>query len=396
MSASAAPTSTTPAPYASPPEAARPAQRGEALARRLYTDPALLDAEQERIFERTWQLAGHISALPRAGSYLTARAGSQPVLVVRDEEGRLRAYRNVCRHRGSRLLSGSGQCKAAIRCRYHGWTYRLDGSLIGVPEARQFGERLDKAALGLLPARVEELCGLVFVNLDPDATPLAELVGDLPARLARYRIASLESFAPADDTQPANWKAIADNYIEGYHIPIAHPGLMRLLDYKHYDVECYEHYVWFEAPLRSKPSSNRVERLYAQLVTPMPGLSEEDRRVWRYAYIYPNTAIDLYPDLVSTWQFVPDGVDRIRSVYAAYRAPNSGARTRLVQWLNMRMNQLVTDEDIDLVANIQEGLQTRGYECGPLSRREDAVAWFADCVRRDLAPVLSEHERTGS
>jgi Rieske 2Fe-2S family protein len=351
-----------------------------------------LEAEQELIFERTWQLAGHVSSLPRSGSYLTASAGSQPVLVVRDEEGRLRAYRNVCRHRGSRLLSGSGQCKAAIRCRYHGWTYRFDGSLIGVPESRAFGEHLDKASLGLLPARVEELCGLVFVNLDPDATPLAELVADLPARMARYRIASLRPFAPATDTQPANWKAIVDNYVEGYHIPIAHPGLMRLLDYKHYDVECFEEYVWFEAPLRAKQSSNRVERAYAQLVTPMPGLGAEDRRVWRYAFIYPNTAIDLYPDQVTTWQIVPDGVDRIRSTYGSYRPLHTDARTRVTQWLNQRMNRLVTDEDIDLVANVQEGLQTRGYECGPLGRREAAVAWFADRVRRDLAPVFKEDE----
>ncbi len=112
---------------------------------------------------------------------------------MRDEANGLRAYRNVCRHRGSCLLSGSGQCKGAIRCRYHGWTYKFDGTLIGAPEALQFGERLDKSALGLMPARVEELCGLVFVNLDPDATPLAELVGDLPARLERYRISSRSS-----------------------------------------------------------------------------------------------------------------------------------------------------------------------------------------------------------
>ncbi len=373
---------TTPSVPAAPPYGALP--------RRLYTDPELLEHEQRLIFERTWQLAGHVSSLPKPGSYLTAGAGSQPVLVVRDEEGVLRAYRNVCRHRGSRLLSGSGQCKAAIRCRYHGWTYRFDGTLIGVPEARAFGERLDKGTLGLLPARVEELCGLVFVNLDMDAAPLADLVGDLPERLAPYRISSLEAFGPGEDTQPANWKVIADNYIEGYHIPIAHPGLMRLVDYKHYGVECHEHYVWFESPLRKKRSSNRVERLYAQLVTPMPGLGESDRRVWRYVFIYPNTAIDLYPDQVTTWQIVPHGIDRIRSVYGAYRPPHTGPRTRLVQWLNWRLNEIVTDEDIDLVANVQQGLQTRGYECGPLSRREQAVAWFAEKVRTDLAPVLSE------
>jgi choline monooxygenase len=369
---------------------APPAPSGTALAPRLYTDPSLLAAEQERIFERTWQLAGHVSALPQAGAYLTAQAGTQPVLVVRDEHGDLRAYRNVCRHRGSRLLSGSGQCKAAIRCRYHGWTYRFDGTLIGVPEGLGFGDRLHKPALGLMPARVEQLCGLVFVNLDPDATPLADLVGDLPQRLAPYRIQTLESFAPSGGTQPANWKAVADNYLEGYHIPIAHPGLMRMLDYKHYDVAVHDHYVWFEAPLRATPSRNRLERLYAKLVTPMPGLSDADRTVWRYAFIYPNTTIDLYPDQVNTWQMLPDGVARTSDTFGSYRAAGADPRTRVVQWANHRLNTLVLDEDIDLVHNVQRGLMTRDYRCGPLGAREAGVAWFADRIRADMAPALTD------
>ena len=105
---------------------------------------------------------------------------------------------------------------------------------------------------------------------------------------------------------------------------------MRMLDYKHYDVEVHEHYVWFEAPMRDKPSSNRLERLYAQLVTPMPGLSEEDRRVWRYVFIYPNTTIDLYPDQVNTWQMLPDGVARTADVFGSYRATGADPRTRFV------------------------------------------------------------------
>src|SRR5579863_4530603 len=192
MSATAVPPST-----ATETASAHGAPRGTALEPRLYTDPAVLAAEQELIFERTWQFVGHVSSLPRPGSYITGSAGDQPVLVVRDQDGHLQAYLNICRHRASKLLSGSGQCKGAIRCRYHGWTYRFDGSLIGVPEALSFGERLDKGALSLLPARVEELCGLVFVNLDMRAAPLAELVGDLPQRLAPYRIETLEPFAPA-------------------------------------------------------------------------------------------------------------------------------------------------------------------------------------------------------
>ena len=359
-----------------------------ALSPRLYTDPEVATAEQELIFERTWQLAGHVGSLSGPGSYITATAGTQPVLIVRDENGELRAYRNICRHRGSRLLSGDGQCKGAIRCRYHGWTYRFDGTLIGVPEGLAFGERLDKPKLGLLPVSVEEFCGLVFFNIDPHATPLAELLGDLPQRLERYRIPTLEAFAPGRGTQPANWKVVADNYIEGYHIPIAHPGLMRMLDYKRYAVEVHRHYIWFEAPMRDKPSNNRLERMYSKLVTTMPGLTEEDLRVWRYVFIYPNTTIDLYPDQVNTWQMNPDGVARTRDVFGSYRATGADPRTRAAQWLNQKLNNLVLDEDIDLVDNVQQGLQTRGYECGPLSRREDAVAWLADRVRADLAPKI--------
>ena len=185
---------------------------------------------------------------------------------------------------------------------------------------------------------------------------------------------------------------VADNYLEGYHIPIAHPGLMRMLDYKHYDVEVHEHCVWFEAPMRNKPSSNRLERLYAQLATPMPGLDEEDLRVWRYVFIYPNTTIDLYPDQVNTWQMVPDGVGaHARRVRRATGRPGADPRTRAAQWLNQKLNKLVLDEDIDLVDNVQQGLQTRGYRCGPLSRREER----GGVVRRPRACRPGSGDRRG-
>jgi choline monooxygenase len=160
-----------------------------------------------------------------------------------------------------------------------------------------------------------------------------------------------------------------------------------MLDYKHYGAEIGENYVWFDAPLREKPSSNRLERLYAQLVQPMPGLGKEDERIWRYVFIYPNTTLDLYPDQVITWQLMPDGTARTYDVWGSYRPASSGIRTRAVQWMNQRLNTLVLKEDIDLVDNVQQGLQTRGYACGPLSRREAPVAWFADRVRADLAPA---------
>jgi choline monooxygenase len=360
-----------------------PAPVPPALSPRFYLDPGVLGLEDERIFSRTWQFAGHVAQISEPGSYITANAGSQPVLVVRDDEGELRAFRNVCRHRGSRLLSGSGVCKKAIRCRYHGWTYRMDGELIGVPEGRQIAG-LDKAALGLFPARVEVVSGLVFVNLDIHATPLAEQVAGLPERLAPYGLERLRPVVEKETSQPANWKIVVDNYLEGYHVPIAHPGLMRLVDYKNYDAELFDNWVWFDAPLRDKPSGNFLERSYQRLVEPMPGLGPEHTRIWHYILIYPNTTIDLYPDQVGIWQILPDGMTGTRDVHMTLRPPGAGLRTRAAQYANRRVNQLVSDEDVDLVANQQAGIATHGFEPGPLSRREAAVGWFADRIRADL------------
>ena len=165
-----------------------------ALGPELYGDLAVLHAEHEAIFSRTWQLGGHVSDVAEPGRFLTVRVGAESVLVVRGEDGALRAFRNVCRHRAARLREGRGDCGKAIRCPYHGWTYRTDGSLIGVPEGRNF-PGLDKGQLGLLPARAEEFCGLLFVNLDLDAPPVGEGLEGLAERLAPYRIPSLRRFA---------------------------------------------------------------------------------------------------------------------------------------------------------------------------------------------------------
>jgi choline monooxygenase len=351
----------------------------------LYVRPEALEREMTEVFARSWQYAAHVSELPDPGSYVTAAAGDQPVLVVRTKAGELRAFRNVCRHRGSELLTGSGTCKRAIRCRYHGWTYDSDdGRLLGVPEHRTYAE-LDKASLGLFPARVEELGGLVFVNLDPFAEPLAAQCEGLAALLDRYRLAELSCFSAGDSgSQPANWKVVVDNYLEGYHVPIAHPGLMRLLDYQNYTVELHDGWVRFDAPLRDKPSENRVERLYQRLVKPMPGLGEEDRRIWRYVFIYPNTTIDLYPDQVNIWKLMPNGIDRTDDLWACFRPARVGPITRLTQRLNNRLNAEVLTEDVDLVHRVQTGIRSRDYRFGPLSAREAAVGWFADRVRTSI------------
>jgi choline monooxygenase len=365
-----------------------------ALAAGYYTDPLLAEAEQRLLFERSWQLVGHESDLPEPGSRFAAAVAGREVLVVRKEDGSLAAHLNVCRHRGARLLEDGDPVKPspAIRCPYHGWTYHLDGALVGAPEGRQI-PCFDKAKLGLHPVRVESFLGFLFVNLDPNATPLAESCAPLVETIGRYVGADLLPVGKArvhqkagNERQPANWKVVVDNYLEGYHVPVAHPGLMRLFDYQNYiTAETSEAYAVFEVPIREKPSSNWVERLYQRLATPMRGLRETDRRVWRYVAIYPNTLLDFYPDHVLAWTVLPDGVDGATLPGAYYTKPGAGLRTSLARRLNIHIGWITNDEDEALVARVQQGLATPGYQPGPLSHRETGVAWFHERVRGDLA-----------
>ncbi|MEU0393959.1 aromatic ring-hydroxylating dioxygenase subunit alpha [Streptomyces sp. NPDC006208] len=363
---------------------------GRALSARYYTDPDTAAAETRHIFARSWQLVCHESDLPGPGARLAATVADREVLVVRTEDGALAAHLNVCRHRGTRLVTEPEPSGKAIRCPYHGWTYKLDGRLVGAPEARQI-PCLDKPRLGLFSVRVESFLGFVFVNLDQDAVPLGEQCAPLAEAVGHYAGADLVPIGrsrihdlDAAEVQHANWKVAVDNYLEGYHVPVAHPGLMRLLDYQAYTCEIDKAYALFASPLRDKPSSNWAERLYQRMAAPMPGLREADCRVWRYAVIYPNTLIDFYPDHVLAWTAIPTAVDRVAVPGAFYTRRGTGLRTRLARRLNIHIGWITNDEDAELVARVQKGLTTPGFEPGPLSRRESAVGWFAGRVRADL------------
>jgi Rieske 2Fe-2S family protein len=362
------------------------------LESRYYTDARVAEREQERIFDRTWQLVGHVTDLPNPGSRIVGSIGRREVVVVRTEDGAIKAHLNTCRHRGTRLVSEPGEEKA-LRCPYHGWTYHLDGTLVGAPENRTI-PCLDKSKLSLFGARAEVFCGLIFVNLDLDAAPLAPQLEGVRELLERYLGGDMEPFgdarihvSDASHVQNSNWKVAIDNYLEGYHVPVAHPGLMRLLDYKHYAVETTDAYVVYDAPLRDKPSDNWAERMYQRTIRPMPGLAAEDERVFRYIAIYPNTVIDLYPDHVLLWKMNPLDVDRVDVPGTYLRRRDCDARTRIAQKLNLYVSQITNHEDEDLVQRMQIGLGNTDFEPGPLSLRERGVAWFAHRIREDLGSI---------
>src|SRR5580692_10931667 len=209
--------------------------RSWTLPARAYFDPALHEAEKQRIFSRTWQVIGHIDQVRNAGDYFTTELVGEPLLIVRDSGGKLRGFYNVCRHRAGPPAEGCGSRKL-FRCGYHGWTYGLDGSLLSATEIEGV-EGFRPEDFALVPVQVEEWFNFIFVNLNKDSRPLRESLGELPKQAERFHFAGMKLFERRTYDMKCNWKTYVDNYLEGYHLPSVHPGLNRELDYNAYVVE---------------------------------------------------------------------------------------------------------------------------------------------------------------
>jgi phenylpropionate dioxygenase-like ring-hydroxylating dioxygenase large terminal subunit len=203
---------------------------GATLPAEWYTDPAILRLEQERIFKRNWQYAGRLDQVADPGSWFSCFAGTIPVVVTRDREGELHAFVNVCRHRGHVIATGEGR-RETIQCRYHAWTYGLDGKLRKAPRSER-ETAFDPASFSLLPVQIEAWGPLLFINPDPEAKPLSAALGRLPEHVAasgleldRLRFRERREWHIA-----ADWKIAMENYLECYHCPVAHPGFSKVID----------------------------------------------------------------------------------------------------------------------------------------------------------------------
>jgi choline monooxygenase len=325
-----------------------------------YTDPAWLSEENDRIFARTWQLVAHDEDLREPGSFVTAAVAGEPMLVVRGDDGVLRALSNVCRHRAGPVAAGAGRCRA-FRCGYHGWSYGLDGRLLGAPEfdgVRDF--RREEIAL---PAfRVETWMGLVFASLDPEAAPLGETLDALADLPRRRPLPGMRRAHRKEWTVECNWKVYVDNYLEGYHIPIVHPGLFRELDYPRYSTETKRRYSIQHAPVRAAAPG----RLRS-------GEGDEAEYYW----IYPNLMLNVYPDNFSTNLILPLGPERTITLFEwFFRDPDDAAVRKTVEQ-TVAFSDEIQLEDIAICEAVQRGLRSRTYDRGRYSvRRENGVHHF--------------------
>ena len=335
----------------------RPRTTPTLLPATAYHDADVYARERHAIFARSWIFAGDTTQFASRGACLGLDIAGFPTFIVSEGE-RLRAFHNVCRHRGGPIAAaGESVCKTLV-CQYHGWTYDLDGTL---HNARDFGADLPSAEYALPPVRVETWRGLVFVNLDAGAPPLLDWLGGFAEACAPYPIESFRPRRRSDHDIAANWKIYAENYQEGYHIPLVHPGLNAQVDARRYKVEVRDGYSVHTAPTRD---------------------GSVTAGVWLWKF--PGLALNAYPDGMCVESYAPTGPAGTRVSYAFYFADGTSDDEIAA---TIASSDTILDEDRMICEAVQRNMESGLYDAGVLSPRHESGV---EDVQRQVLAALGE------
>jgi choline monooxygenase len=387
-----------------------------------YTSADFHQLELERIFARSWVAAGSTSELAEPGDTLVVDVGGSSVIIVRGPDENLRAFHNVCRHRGTQLLDGGRtHVERYFRCPYHSWAYGLDGACLGTPlfegseipesEQRIFDmsavKEFDRKEYGLLPVRVEAWGCLVFVNLDAEAPALLDELGDLPERLAGYRLDEWAIVRRSTYEIEANYKLVGENFMEYYHLPWVHPQLVKVSPMK-------SHYRWqgqgMYTGMTTTPIADNAESGGWLGLPPIGGLGDSDSVSARFAWVFPNLAVNVLPNHVFLMLARPAGPAHTSETTYLLAHPDSlraaGAENEIDQLASFWDS--VNREDIQIVERVQRGLSNPAYRGGrmcyrfeePVHRYQNMVIDRMLGIRRipagdaaDQAPMFAEDSR---
>jgi choline monooxygenase len=346
---------------------------GRTLPFDWYSDPAVLRLERERIFRRSWQYAGRADQIAEPGSFFTADAGGVPIVVVRDKASLLRAFVNVCRHRGSLVCEGEGR-RETLQCPYHAWTYDLDGSLRAAPRAdREPG--FEREQLGLMPALVDTWGPFVFVNPDAEAAPLAETLGELPELVGAsgLDLDGLRFLERSSSEYEANWKVCCENYLECYHCQVAHPDFSKVVDVSMdaYVLEASRYFSSQYGPVREAWKGDFDPR----------GPIERGQ----FHFVWPNLTINIMPGHpnLSIGPVLPAGTERTSRFLDYFVGPDVDE-----DWIRdmLEFDAQVGSEDTALVERVQKGVRGGGLDHGRLMlESEQLIAHFQGLLLDALA-----------
>jgi Rieske 2Fe-2S family protein len=350
------------------------------LPARYYTNLDVFREEIERFYFGRWICAGREQAIAKPGDYFLREVAGESIIIVRDPAGGVRAFFNVCRHRGTRMCTDiEGNFDGRIQCPYHGWTYSLDGRLLGVPH-------MDDASFAredypLHGAHTAVWDGHIFLYLGENPRPLAAQLGSLPAKFASWRMQELQLYRRIVYDVRANWKLVILNYNECLHCPMLHPALNRLTDYLGAANEpSTPDYIGGAMGFRGGAETMSIDG--ARRRDYLPGLTEQERKIVCYYAIYPNLLLSLHPDYMMVHTLWPRAVDRTEIVCEWYFHPDELVKADFQADDAIEFWDITNREDWHIVELSQLGIQSRAYSPGPYSRREELLHAFDQVVLR--------------
>ncbi len=357
-----------------------------------YFSQELFELECETLFKTHWQFVCHVNEAADIGAYVTFDVAGERALVIRGHDGILRAFHNLCRHRGSRIVpEARGVCNKAMVCPYHGWAYNLDGGLRGIANRDSFPP-MQAEKWGLKPLEMEIWNGLVFIRFQAGPQPsVAEVLARFDDEIAPYDLANMvpTDSNSMDDLLPVNWKSVRDVDNEGYHVRQAHPGLHQLYGDGYFD----EPYV--NGTSRSVGTFNEAYghrwsvRKYREILPEADRLPQHQRRQWIYFGMFPNFVLGLYPDSVIYYQEVPQSAEQTVQRGMCYRRAKESREMKAARYLSGRIDRDTAEEDQMLMVWSCEATKSSAYDGVILSDLEYGVKTYHDHLRR-LLPVMEQ------
>jgi Rieske 2Fe-2S family protein len=360
-----------------------PAEGASTLEGRYYTSAQIFQTEIEQVFYQRWLCVGRAEQIPQPGDYFTQTIGAESLIITRGQDSQVRAFYNVCRHRGTRICTAStGHFVGSIQCPYHAWTYGLDGRLIGAPHMNEV-EGFAKAKYPLYQAAIGSWEGFLFVNLSPQPEPFEQAFAALIGRFNQWGIAALRSARRIEYDVQANWKLLVENYSECYHCPLIHPALSALSPYRSGRNDLIEGpflggYMDLERHVESLSLNGHTCTL------PLPGVAGEDlNRVYYYS-LFPNMLLSLHPDYVMFHLLWPEGAGRTRITCDWLFEPQAMTQPNFDPSGAVEFWDMTNRQDWHVCELSQLGLTSRMYTPGPYSAGESLSAAFDQEVLRAL------------
>jgi glycine betaine catabolism A len=353
------------------------------LPGRAYTDEGWFAREMDRVFAAMWIAAGRAEALTGSGAFVRRDVAGASVLIVRGSDGSIKAFHNVCRHRGTRLCTDAeGVVRGSIQCPYHAWTYALDGRLLSAPQMDEVAG-FERSDYGLRQVACETWDGHIFINLSDDPPPLSTQLGELPQRFAAWRMQDLRLARRIEYDIAANWKLVVQNYNECLHCPVIHPLLNRMHHYLAADnVPSTGTYcggaMGFKDGIETLSSDGKRRRDF------LPGLPERDRTLVNYFAIYPNFLLTLHPDYMMTITIWPQDRGRTKLIAEWHFHPDEMSKTTFVCEDAIEFWDRTNREDWDISERSYLGISSRGYVPGPYSERERQLWEFDRFIEQKI------------